>query len=780
MAGTAVIGALRVTLGLDSAEFMKAGKTIDRQINHMERKFRDMGRSLQRTGTQLSAGITAPLTALGLAFGRTAQVMAQNARDMQTSAQVAGEGFEEFQRQAHAASQVGIEYEKLGDIFKDMRDRVGDFISTGAGPMADFFENIAPKVGITAEAFRGLSGRDALQLYFDSLRKANVSQEEMVFYLEAMASDATALIPLLAQGEEGWRRYGATAAVIAEDEIDNFNELRLAQESLEKSWQSLTIAVVSSSLLDGVVSVAQAISSLFQRISQTNPALLQGAAVVGTVAAAMGPLVYTVGTLTTALAPLGAAFTVATHAMQAATGATGVATLTLAGLRAGITALMATLGPWVLAIGAASAALYLLTRRNGEALEQAEAFRIGLRSMGEEQNRTRELTLRLASATGQLREEILATMRARRADRIDELRIRQERLAELRRDTRERLREAQGQRDRAMRSTVGAGSGYDPALGAISDIDRVIGEGRAREAMIAGEMHSLAIEIGRMNQSINAPAPNYSGGGGGAAGAVASAASAAAREVDELQSLMDELWPELARLREFREKLAKLPFLPEDMREEGERRLREQLAGYEPGNLPDNPVDIADWVPPDVEEALRGVSDEAGRWAEDMEDVNERVIDSFRYMVTDVQYSLNSFANSIKGGNVLDIFAGLLGALDSIGALMTGGKGFNIGGILFGGARAMGGPVNAGSAYLVGENGPEVMVPGHSGHIVPNHKLGGQAVVNNFYTLPSEQFWAQVDGRADVRIGAAAPAIARAGADTAVARQRHAQQWALG
>lgn len=37
-----------------------------------------------------------------------------------------------------------------------------------------------------------------------------------------------------------------------------------------------------------------------------------------------------------------------------------------------------------------------------------------------------------------------------------------------------------------------------------------------------------------------------------------------------------------------------------------------------------------------------------------------------------------------------------------------------------GGARASGGPVEAGSAYLVGENGPEMFVPSSSGSIAPN------------------------------------------------------------
>jgi len=41
------------------------------------------------------------------------------------------------------------------------------------------------------------------------------------------------------------------------------------------------------------------------------------------------------------------------------------------------------------------------------------------------------------------------------------------------------------------------------------------------------------------------------------------------------------------------------------------------------------------------------------------------------------------------------------------------------------GARAMGGPVSAGGTYVVGERGPELFTPQRSGHIVPNHALGG-------------------------------------------------------
>jgi hypothetical protein len=48
---------------------------------------------------------------------------------------------------------------------------------------------------------------------------------------------------------------------------------------------------------------------------------------------------------------------------------------------------------------------------------------------------------------------------------------------------------------------------------------------------------------------------------------------------------------------------------------------------------------------------------------------------------------------------------------------------FSLGAGLFGGARATGGPVTAGKAYLVGENQPELFVPNTSGVILPNTNM---------------------------------------------------------
>jgi len=76
---------------------------------------------------------------------------------------------------------------------------------------------------------------------------------------------------------------------------------------------------------------------------------------------------------------------------------------------------------------------------------------------------------------------------------------------------------------------------------------------------------------------------------------------------------------------------------------------------------------------------------------------------------------LNSIANKL-----LDVAINM--------ALFGTMSGTGTGGGLLGGLfkpRAVGGPVSAGSSYMVGERGPELFTPKHGGSIVPNNALGG-------------------------------------------------------
>ena len=149
--------------------------------------------------------------ALVAGFTAAAKGALSYAKETRNLAEISSASVEEFQKMAIAAETVGISNTKLADIFKDVNDKVGDFLQAGSGPMVDFFENIAPQIGVTADQFKNLSGPQALQLYYDSLAKANLSQQEMTFYMEAIASDATALIPLLANGGQAFKEMGDAA-----------------------------------------------------------------------------------------------------------------------------------------------------------------------------------------------------------------------------------------------------------------------------------------------------------------------------------------------------------------------------------------------------------------------------------------------------------------------------------------------------------------------------------------------------------------------------------------
>jgi phage-related minor tail protein len=52
-------------------------------------------------------------------------------------------------------------------------------------------------------------------------------------------------------------------------------------------------------------------------------------------------------------------------------------------------------------------------------------------------------------------------------------------------------------------------------------------------------------------------------------------------------------------------------------------------------------------------------------------------------------------------------------------------------GSVFGGGRALGGPVTGGTSYLVGERGPELFTPSSSGKVIPNNAMGGSGTQVN-------------------------------------------------
>ncbi|MCT0922885.1 phage tail tape measure protein [Pseudomonas aeruginosa] len=219
---------------------------MDAAERRSEKWRKEVEKNAAKVGAAIGAATAAGITALAALTVSTVR----NANEIANLASVANASTTEFQKYAAGAKLVGIEQDKLADIFKDVNDKVGDFLNTGGGALADFFENVAPKIGVTADQFRNLSGPQALGLYVSSLEKAKVSQSDMTFYLEAIASDATALLPLLRNNAEGFKTFGdaaqAAGAILDEKTIKSANELKAATWLVEQSTTGLKNQLTSA------------------------------------------------------------------------------------------------------------------------------------------------------------------------------------------------------------------------------------------------------------------------------------------------------------------------------------------------------------------------------------------------------------------------------------------------------------------------------------------------------------------------------------------------------
>ncbi|MGG2485257.1 phage tail tape measure protein [Pseudomonas aeruginosa] len=259
--------------------------SMDAAERRSEKWRKEVEKNAAKVGAAIGAATAAGITALAALTVSTVR----NANEIANLASVANASTTEFQKYAAGAKMVGIEQEKLADIFKDVNDKVGDFLNTGGGALADFFENVAPKIGVTADQFRNLSGPQALGLYVSSLEKAKVSQSDMTFYLEAIASDATALLPLLRNNAEGFKTFGdaaqAAGAILDEKTIKSANELQAATWLVEQSASGLknqlstALIPILSDLADSIfdvtkegtamVSVGEFVADSFRWIAKT-------------------------------------------------------------------------------------------------------------------------------------------------------------------------------------------------------------------------------------------------------------------------------------------------------------------------------------------------------------------------------------------------------------------------------------------------------------------------------------------------------------------------------
>ena len=224
------LGTLTLDLVTKIGNFVGPIKDGEKQVKV---SFDNMRQHVNTYGAALAAMGVGAVTALaGMAYSTSEQAV-----ELEKFAFRANTTTQEFQKMAAGAGAFGIEQDKLSDMMKDFNEKLGELTAIGAGGGVDFFEQIAMKTEGSSEAaqqlildMQKLSGPEALQMYVNKLEEAGVTQQQMSFYLESMASDLTDLYPLLANGGEGLKLYGDMAEragiIMTEQTIESAKALK--------------------------------------------------------------------------------------------------------------------------------------------------------------------------------------------------------------------------------------------------------------------------------------------------------------------------------------------------------------------------------------------------------------------------------------------------------------------------------------------------------------------------------------------------------------------------
>ncbi|WP_044362359.1 hypothetical protein [Vibrio fluvialis] len=184
---------------------------------------------LKKNSVQTVGVVSAGMGSLTAAATILIKQTAEQAREIERMSNVAQISSERIQALGYASEQYNISGDKMADILKDTNDKLGDFVANGGGEFKDFFDNVAPKVGLTAQELSKLSSPEVLVAVKKAMDEANVPMKAQITYLESIADEASALMPLLEnngkQLYELTEKYRDLNVAMSDYDIKKFKEM---------------------------------------------------------------------------------------------------------------------------------------------------------------------------------------------------------------------------------------------------------------------------------------------------------------------------------------------------------------------------------------------------------------------------------------------------------------------------------------------------------------------------------------------------------------------------
>ena len=195
--------------GLSTSNTTEQLEDLERQAERTEHAIEaqnrrmELGSAMTQRAGAMYAGLTTNIAAAAAAFAGigvgavladiTSELMSMH-KELESAERQLGMSSQTLQVWGEGAARVGIDAEKMRDIFKDVSDKLGDLATTGGGEAVD----IVDRLGLNINELINMQPDQALLRIGKAMTEvSNVSQHDKIFLLESIADDASALLPLL-------------------------------------------------------------------------------------------------------------------------------------------------------------------------------------------------------------------------------------------------------------------------------------------------------------------------------------------------------------------------------------------------------------------------------------------------------------------------------------------------------------------------------------------------------------------------------------------------------
>lgn len=300
----AIIGALRVSLGLETAAFDDGATNAERRLKRFQGNVTSIGQSLQRSGAVLSVALTAPLVGLATKSVAAFSVQEQAVAAVDAALRSMGEG-------------AGFGLGELQDMASELQDKslFGD-------------EEILSKVTANLLTFGNISGQvfaDAQQMALDLSARMKTDLQSSAIMLGKALNDPINGISALSEAGvsftteqrdmvramvEAGDAAGAQTLILAEMQKQFDGQAQALRDTdtgrISAMWMELgqVFEEVGAIILPVLADIADQVTAAAEWFTELDPATQGWAVAIGALAAALGPAVIGLGLFIAALSPI--------------------------------------------------------------------------------------------------------------------------------------------------------------------------------------------------------------------------------------------------------------------------------------------------------------------------------------------------------------------------------------------------------------------------------------------------------------------------------------------